>query len=212
MDARFRPLNWQGDPTPPRSRKSQWTFRASYRETLALLEFELDKLDARDVVIEADFRETDIRVDGWPRANARSGNHPGVRLAFDSRHGPLVYATDAFETWHANLRALALGLQALRAVDRYGITRRGEQYTGWRQIEAPTAPVTVTDALAAAWYAVVEVAGAQDDVDPVLELVTDAEVDLTITRARRRAHPDTGGSVEQWLALESHVAVLIAGR
>ncbi len=32
------------------------------------------------------------------------------------------------------MRAVALSLQALRAVDRYGVTKRGEQYVGWRAI------------------------------------------------------------------------------
>src|SRR5947208_1880483 len=78
--------------------------------------------------------ESDIRLDGRPRARAVA-SHPGVVLAFDSRHGPLKYAVDTFDRWQDNLRAIALGLEHLRAVDRYGVTRRGEQYTGWRQIE-----------------------------------------------------------------------------
>ena len=53
-------------------------------------------------------------------------------VAFESKHGPLKYATDVFDHWHANLRAIALGLEALRKVERYGITQRGEQYTGFR--------------------------------------------------------------------------------
>jgi hypothetical protein len=44
----------------------------------------------------------------------------------------LIYATDACELWQHNVRSIALGLEALRAVDRYGITRRGEQYAGFR--------------------------------------------------------------------------------
>ena len=31
------------------------------------------------------------------------------------------YATDAYGDWKSNLRAIALGLEALRAVDRYGL-------------------------------------------------------------------------------------------
>jgi hypothetical protein len=44
----------------------------------------------------------------------------------------LVYATDACVYWQHNVRSIALGLEALRAVDRYGITRKGEQYAGFR--------------------------------------------------------------------------------
>jgi hypothetical protein len=46
------------------------------------------------------------------------------------------FAVDKFATWQDNLRAIALGLEALRKVDRYGITKNSEQYTGWKQLEA----------------------------------------------------------------------------
>jgi hypothetical protein len=77
------------------------------------------------------------------RSNAKVG-FPGVRVAFESKHGPLTYATDKYDQvyysdtpgWQANIRAIALGLEALRAVDRHGITRRGEQYTGWKALPA----------------------------------------------------------------------------
>jgi hypothetical protein len=45
-----------------------------------------------------------------------------------------VYATDVCERWEHNVRAIALGLEALRAVDRHGITRRGEQYAGFKAL------------------------------------------------------------------------------
>jgi hypothetical protein len=35
-----------------------------------------------------------------------------------------------FFDWRDNVRAIALGLEALRTVDRYGITHKAEQYTG----------------------------------------------------------------------------------
>ena len=72
-----------------------------------------------------------------PRANA-SPKSPAVVIAFESKHGPLQYATDAFTHWQANVRAVALGLEALRRVERYGITKHGEQYTGWKQLGSGT--------------------------------------------------------------------------
>lgn len=96
----------------------------------------------------ADVSESDIRVDGQLRASARPAS-PGIILAFESRHGPLKYASDTFDDWQANVRAIALGLEALRRVDRYGITRRGEQYTGWRQLTSgPAATITPDEARA----------------------------------------------------------------
>jgi hypothetical protein len=132
----FRPLGiWQG----PSTRNRQWPrFKAAYADTIDLLVSEIDKLAGQRVVIQVDLRESDIRLDGLPRSNARHGDHPGVIVSFESRFGPLRYATDEFTEWKANLRAIALSLKALRDVDRYGVSKRGEQYTGWRALPAST--------------------------------------------------------------------------
>lgn len=130
MNVTFRPLPiWPHPQT--RDRRSAWTFKAGWQNTIDLLGHELGFLDGRNVVIGAALREQDIRRDGLPRADARAPMHPGVELSFDSRHGRLTYATDTCERWEHNVRSIALGLQGLRAVDRYGITRTGEQYAGW---------------------------------------------------------------------------------
>jgi hypothetical protein len=119
---------WPGKLTE-RRKKAQ--FRAGYHDTINLLEFELRKLGASNVVLQVALEPRDIRMDGLPRADARPMKHPGVILAFQSRFGPLSYPCDTFETWEDNLRAIALALECLRAVDRYGVTKRGEQYKGW---------------------------------------------------------------------------------
>lgn len=126
-------------------------FDTPWTTTERLLLAEVRHLRGRDLVVEVDVREDGIRLDGKLYANAKVAS-PGVRVAFDSMHGPLVYGTDRFTTWQDNVRAVALGLEALRKVDRYGITKRGEQYTGWKAlpsgspaIDAP-APMTVDEA------------------------------------------------------------------
>lgn len=130
----FRPLTaWPHPDTRPR--RSRWTFKAPWSNTLDLLYRELRYLHASNIVIGAFFREGDIRLDGMPRSSAPAPAHPGIEVSFDtSKHGRLVYSTDVCEFWQHNVRAVALGLEALRAVDRHGITRRGEQYAGWKQL------------------------------------------------------------------------------
>lgn len=194
----MRPLTgWDGPRTPAHERRSRWTFKAPWSDTLTLLERELRHLAARDVVLEADFREQDLRLDGLPRANARQPEDPAVRISFDSKHGPLVYAADSCEYWQHNVRSIALGLEALRAVDRYGITRRAEQYTGWRQIG--TGPSIVPDppmGRRAAALTLVRAAYPADE-RPNPMIVTSLELDdqdaLTVVarRAQRNTHPDT---------------------
>lgn len=187
MDVRFRPLRWQGTSTPAHQRRSRYQFKAAWSNTLDLLDRELRHLSARDVVIEADFREQDIRLDGWPRSNARVPVHPGIRIAFESKHGPLVYATDSCEFWQHNVRSIGLGLEALRAVDRYGVTRRGEQYTGWRQIGSGPAVITESPRAVLAELA---------------RLDADEPLDRLLRFARRNAHPDQGGTSETWTRFE----------
>lgn len=102
---------------------------------MALLKRELRALSAKHVVIELAVSEAELRLDGWPYADARP-THAGVVLSLESKYGPLRYPCTRFDRWQDNVRAIALALEALRKVDRYGVTKRGEQYTGWKQLQA----------------------------------------------------------------------------
>lgn len=206
MDVRFRPLRWEGPTTPPAARRSRWTFKAPWSSTLELRVRELSLLDAVDVVVEADFSEGDIRLDGWPRANARQPLHPGVRVAFGSKHGPLVYATDSCAFWQHNLRSVGLGLEALRAVDRYGVTKRGEQYTGWRQIGAgPATELELFPSADSAWGHLAAAAGL-----PTRPLagVPMYEVQRVVRMAQRATHPDRGGDADRFRLVQAAAAVV----
>jgi hypothetical protein len=59
-----------------------------------------------------------------------------VIITFNSKHGPLSYHTDKYFDWHANVRAIALALEALRKVDRYGVSKEGSQYRGYKALPA----------------------------------------------------------------------------
>lgn len=210
MHVIFRPLiTWpKGDLTLKYRRKSS-PFGATYSRTLDQLDRELVHLGATELVIQLALDESEIRLDGMPRANA-SPRHPGVVLAFESKHGPLQYATDRFNHWQANVRAITLGLEALRKVDRYGITMHGEQYTGWKQlppssIEVGPASMTADEA-AQFLIAHGEVDGAEPPHD-TWELLGDHPlrqevVDGYYRRAAKRLHPDHGGDPAMFLRLQ----------
>jgi hypothetical protein len=140
----FRPLPAWTDPvTHPRQGHR---FKAAWSDTVDILKREVEHLcDVwnPDVILQVQADEAALRRDGGIRADAKVRD-PGIIVSFDSRHGPLRYACDTFEShywgdmpgWQANVRAVALGLQALRTVDRYGITARGEQYVGFTALPA----------------------------------------------------------------------------
>lgn len=181
LPVRFAPMQvWPHDRT--HDRRGRHAFRASWTNTLDLLDRELRILRATNIVIGIGLKPDHLRLDGWPRSDAPNPIHPGVELSFDSgmlaqldptvRRGRqlialargdaraalkrahpdangsaldfiaiqeamnparrLVYATDVCEHWQHNVRSIALGLDRLRAVERFGISRRGEQYAGFR--------------------------------------------------------------------------------
>jgi hypothetical protein len=182
---------WQTRPLAPEcgttaaSSRREAQFRASYDDTLKLLGDEAAKLGAWQGVIQIDVNESDIRRDGALSVRARPYS-PAIRVSFPSRHGPLMYAADRYLHWQDNLRAVALALAALRAVDRYGVTGRGEQYRGWLAIDAASdlhaAARLLTTGLTDAWT-VAEVMAA--DVATIKRLWR---------AAATREHPDHGGA------------------
>lgn len=164
----FRPLE---RPIPIQGRVSP--FKASWPSTVELLAKELRAHGAQRGVLELGLGENDLRLDGVPRAD-RSPRIAGVVLSFTATRVPgkpaLRYEVGTFYAWQDNVRAIALGLEALRAVDRYGVTKRGEQYAGWKALPM----------------------GAGDpSPDRGRDLIRDHG---SITKALHATHPDHGGS------------------
>lgn len=206
LRAKFRPIDvWPEKATPSHARRRA-PFKAPWRGTIQLLERELRMLRAKNVIIQIDVPEAHLRLDGYPRADARPRS-PGVILAFDSKYGPLRYPCDTFVTWQENLRAIALALEALRKVDRYGVTRRAEQYTGWRALPAQGA-ATMT-ATAAAEYVALHGAHANGGSVTVRTVLESREVMESAWRAAsKKLHPDVGGSHEAMSRLTTAKRVL----
>lgn len=211
MEYIIRPLGVWLEPVTE-DRRGAHLFKASWADTLTLLGYELERLGAYQAVFQIDVTEGELRRDGMLRAQAKVG-FPGVRVSFTSIHGPLTYATDAYERqygwskldgWQANIRAIALGLQALRAVDRYGVTRRGEQYRGWQALTAQ--PAGMTDEQAAEFIA----HWADDPVRfTATTVLTDpAARDRAFKVAASKTHPDRTGDKDTLARLSAARAQL----
>ncbi len=195
----------------PRTRSQ---FTTSWADTLEQLEREIGYLSGRDVVFEIDVREQDLKLDGTLRSNARTPGEPAVVVAFESKHGPLMYRCDRYdappwshdgprEVWKHNVRAITLTLEAQRAQERYGATESGQQYTGWKQLGAGSgiglaSGMTLTRAI--------EVIGENSIYD------TEGEVQVLedwIKSAKIRSHPDKNkGDRTAWNEVEQAERVL----
>ena len=161
MNLIFRPIDvWPGERT---ARPKPSNFEATWGSTLELLDREVAQLQRRrratDVVVQLAVPEGAIRQDGKLAAKRRPPEHNGVIVSFESEHGPLRLSCDRFvgrsyrptlDGWQHNVRAIALGLEALRRVERYGIGTGSEQYTGFQALgsgDTPDAPLSRSEAI-----------------------------------------------------------------
>lgn len=200
LNCRFVTLkSWPGEKTRGRKRSP---FGIKYAQLLNYLERELRHLSARDIVIQAFLDSDDIRNDGWPRSNARF-REPGIILSFRAREGEeIAFPCDTYKDWESNLRAICLTLSALRAIDRYGVTKRSEQYTGWKRLGAPNQEQVRDERWALEHLA--HLAG----VEPGTIRGNASALDLAYRTAARRTHPDTGGNTDAFQLLQSAIAIL----
>ncbi len=127
---RFVPMERFPRAETPNSQKPRCRFEAGLQDTLDLLDRELQMIGAEDVLIQLKCDRSQIRQDGWPRSDCRA--YAPVILTFRRPNGQSVsMPCDTYAHWNDNLRAVAKSLEALRAVDRYGVTANGEQYRGF---------------------------------------------------------------------------------
>lgn len=212
----FRPIKvWPDGWLTPKTRPPS-PFSSTHRQTLGLLGRELEHLGTREAMLQVDASECDVRLDGQLRADARVG-HPGVILTIETRrHGAQVYATDRYrgvgETgWQANLRAIALGLEALRRIERYGIAERGQQYAGYRELGSGI-PVGAAMAIEEAARLLVKlgVEEGEEVGDPAF-VIGDVELVAAYYRhAVKIHHPDVGGDADVFRRLTEARDLLLA--
>lgn len=175
------PLRGQDD-------RRQSAFAAPLSTTLQQLERELRAVGALEQELLIAIPPEQFRRDGQPRADARA-LHPGVVLQFRTDLGRLAYPCDSFTSWQDNLRAITLSLEALRKVDRYGVTAHGEQYRGFLALEAPAAEPSA--------FATAE--DAERWLRRMYQTGEPLNLRQLVRKAKRLAHPDAGGTTDIFL-------------
>lgn len=225
----YRPIEtWPGTLTTDR-KPSQ--FSSEWRQTLRLLSDEIDHLTDPDVytlvVIQLAVSERDIRKDETGLLAHVRTEHPGVIVSFESDRGPLRFSCDRFDDgwrgkagWRDNVRAIALALEALRKIDRYGIGQGGEQYTGFGALPpgqplAMGAAMTLEQAaqLLAEHSSPVTGGAAGDRLVEGLtaKLIAGDGVQLAYRVAAKRHHPDAGGNPDTFRRLTEARDLLLGG-
>jgi hypothetical protein len=181
-------------------------FKSGYDSTLTLLDRELRMVSAESVVIQLALEPHQFTADGRPYARAGGVKHPGVIVTFSKplrlpgeaklRKVPLSFPADKFLTWETNLRAVAIALEDLRRIDRYGVTQTAEQYQGFKALPGPMHQMPTMTTEEAAQY-VARNNDAPAGYTPV-RILNDPEVrKAAIRSAKFKLHPDRAGNDER---------------
>lgn len=199
IEVQFEPIEqWPGEKTVNR-RPSP--FRVGLDQSYRLLESELLHLGVSSVVIQMDCDRSQIRRDGLLRTDAKA--RPGVIVSFTtSLQQSLSYPCDRFDNWADNIRAIALALEALRKVDRYGVSGNGEQYRGWLALPSPNGDHWTKQQ---AWEFIATTIGA----DPKCPIPPHVYLERTLVTAERKTHPDTGGNPEDFKKVQQARELLL---
>lgn len=176
-------------------------FKQTYSDTKRILEYELYKLSAIDssIQLEMFIRAEEVQMNGIKlRADAKPYK-PGVILSFttlrsvynkqtqkwENQTKPLSYPCDTYNDWQDNLRAIALSLEKLRGVARYGVFKYEDMVS---RLALPSAEGKLSDRDAA-------IAFLSDKTGIPIGEIKSSEVSLKSTYriAAQNLHPDKNG-------------------
>lgn len=184
------PLQWPPgcDRTPARDRIPSRFITGMFR-AVSSLRTELERLGAENVVITSDLA---TRANGTPYGSA---GDPGIAVWFIWDAAERVISCDRWVSAAENIRAIALTIEALRGMDRWGASSvLVRAFHGFLALPpGPSAPGPVP------WRDTLGVYS-QGDADTVLRNAR--------TRYRtliRTAHPDAGGTLEATESLNSAI-------
>jgi hypothetical protein len=112
------------------------------------------------------------------------------------------YPCDAFDDWQDNLRAIALSMESLRRVERYGVFKYDEIIS---RLALPSAEGKVSTRESAAAFMAQHSGVAMKEI-----LFSDTARSAAYRKAAQALHPDAGGNTEEFVKLQEANKVLSA--
>jgi len=181
------PLTWPEGwkRTVPLEIRRNWPFhRGSLGKHRDSLEDEVRKLGGINLIISTNMK---VRKDGGIIVGQAEPRDAGVAAYFTYNEKPMCFACDQFETVRENIRAIALTIESIRAIERYGASDMMERaFKGFTAIPEKAGEY---------WRDVLQF--------PPEQKVTAADIETAFKRLAHVAHPDKGGDVEQWHLLNN---------
>lgn len=151
----------------------------SVSESIDGIRHELELMGVPEVIVSTNLT---LKNDGWPRSGQAQPRDPGVAVYFNYRGKPVCLACDQWTTVEDNLWAVALTLEAMRGIDRWGAAELEATFTGYAALPAPEQ-----------WW---QVLGVPKNANA--EIIRNAYRQLA-----RQHHPDAGGSHDQFVRIQA---------
>lgn len=147
------------------------------------------RIDPDQVVISSD---VPLRKDGMPASGRRMPDDPGVAVYFELDGEAYCLPCDTWDRVPDNMAAVAAHLGAMRGIERWGVGDVRAHFAGFVALEHQPRQ---------RWF---DVLGCDPDAEP-------EEVRARYKLARKRAHPDHGGTDEEFHGVQQAYAEWQAG-
>jgi hypothetical protein len=180
------PLSWpDGWPRTPSAKRLRANFGTKqpndYKQPLSVaqaivrLSVELSRLRATSELLSTN---VELRIDGLPRSGLADPMDPGAAVWFWLKKKPLCLACDKWFRVADNIAALAMHIDALRRIDRYGVGSIKQAFAGYVAL-----PAKASD-----WWVILGVS----------PNATIDEVNSRFKELARTNHPDAGGNLDEF--------------
>lgn len=178
------PLQWPANVqrTPSHKRSKPQFAEKSWGHTLAEIQRQVKLFDGRYATLSTN---QPLRQDGMPYASYRKIEDPGVALYFELDGEQVCFPCDRWVTLGLNMRAIAMNLDAMRAMQRWGVGTVKQQFTGYKALAAENPTESWWDVLDCLPQAGAEV------------------IQMQYRQLAKAAHPDLGGSAEAMARLNA---------
>jgi len=140
---------------------------------------ELERLGAKKAILSTNLR---LRLDGLPHSNQPNPEDPGVAIYFELKGKQIVLPCDRWQHVECNIWAIACHIETLRQQDRWGVGSVEQAFAGYAALPEKTTENP--------W----EILG-------IPELASEPIIMDAYRRKAKEAHPDKGGSTEQFRAI-----------
>lgn len=196
------PLAWPaGKPVTRNPARSPFGRNHTVASGIDEIRRNLKLMGGRNIVVTSNLP---LRNDGMPSGNAsvREGMSRGAAVYWTVENTPHVIGCDAYYRIECNLRAIALSLEAMRGIERWGAVQAAQMFQGFQALPPGTGDVASTQR---PWRDVFAADG------PIpSDLPTEDQLSIVKGRYRRaiqKVHPDAGAGADPVKAQELNQAM-----